>query len=226
MTSSGSSAGSGRRARLGFAVRDFFLNGGSTAVVVRLYRAETGGSAKPGKAALSVGTLDLQAAEEGTWGNSLRARVDHDTRPFDATLGETSTSLFNLYVRDGTTGGIEEHRNVVVAPPDHPRLVTEVLENESRLVRATGTGANRPAASGNTVDAGKTVWDDNAAATNAKVTGAGIASDGLLLTSTQFNGAGLETAKRGLFALEHTDLFNLLVIPPYKTRRRPSTRVS
>ena len=46
--------------------------------------------------------------------------------------------------------------------------------------------------------------------------GAGIASDGLLLTSTQFNGAGLETAKRGLFALEHTDLFNLLVIPPYK----------
>lgn len=200
---------------LGFAVRDFFLNGGSTAVIVRLYRAETGGGAKPGKASLSINTLVLQAAEEGAWGNQLRARVDHETRPFDASLGETATSLFNLYVRDGSTGVVEEHRNVVVAPADHPRLVTKVLENESRLVVATGTGANRPNPSGGTVDPGKTVWDDNTAPTNAKVAAAGTASDGLALIADDFNGAGLEGAKQGLYALEHADLFNLLVIPPY-----------
>ena len=202
---------------LGFAVRDFFLNGGPTAVIVRLYRPDQGGSAKPAKAAFSISSLNLQAAEEGAWGNSLRARVDFDTRPFDATLGETNTSLFNVYVRDGTTGVIEEHRNVVVAPADHPRLVSRVLTNESRLVRATGMGGNRPDASSNAVDAGKTVWDDNATATNAKVAGTGVASDGERLTAAEFNGTGLETAKKGLFSLENADLFNLLVIPPYKS---------
>src|SRR3954451_4977199 len=62
---------------LGFAVRDFFLNGGGTAVIVRLYRQD---AAKPKKAGLSIGTgaakLTLQAVDEGTWGNALRARVD------------------------------------------------------------------------------------------------------------------------------------------------------
>ena len=204
---------------LGFAVRDFFLNGGATAVIVRLYRAD---GAKPAKAAVSLGSgaakLTLQAAEEGTWANSLRARVDTRTRPFDATLGETATSLFNLYVRDGTTGVVEEHRNVVVAPPDHPRLVSKVLLNESRLVTATAVGTNPPPASGDVVDEGKTIWDDNAAATNAKVTGAAdTASDGVALTDAEFTGPGREAAKTGLFALEKADLFNLLVIPPYKS---------
>ena len=133
----------------------------------------------PRKASFSISTLDLEALDPGTWGNSLRARVDYVTRPVDPTLGETATSLFNLYVRDGTTGVVEEHRNVVVAPADHPRLVTRVLANDSRLVTATGMGANRPATSVDTVDAGKTVWDDNATATNAKVTASGQASDGL-----------------------------------------------
>jgi phage tail sheath protein FI len=203
---------------LGFAVRDFFLNGGATAVIVRLYRAD---GTKPPKAALSIGTgnakLALQAADEGTWGNSLRARVDTRTRPFDASLGETSSSLFNLYVRDGTTGVVEEHRNVVVAPADHPRLVTKVLANESRLVVATAIGTNPPPASSDAVDEGKAVWDDNATATNAKVTGAtDTASDGVALTNAEFTGTGMEAAKTGLFTLEKADLFNLLVIPPYK----------
>ena len=54
-----------KESSLGFAVRDFFLNGGSTAVIVRLYRAETGGSAKPGKAALSVGARSTLAGGRG-----------------------------------------------------------------------------------------------------------------------------------------------------------------
>jgi uncharacterized protein len=208
---------------LGFAVRDFFLNGGSTAIIVRLYRGDQSPPLDPAKASLDIGadadptihsTLSLEAAEEGAWGNSLRARVDYDTRPSEPTLGETDTSLFNLYVRDGVTGVIEEHRNVVVAPPDHPRLVTRVLANESRLVRATGMGQQRPQASKEAVDPGKTVWDDNASATNAKV--ADTASDGEWLEATEFNGPGLEAAKHGLFALENVDLFNLLVIPPHK----------
>ncbi len=201
--------------RLGFSVRDFFLNGGSQAVIVRLFKNEA--PPPPPTAKLAVGTLNLEATEPGTWGNSLRARVDYDTRPPDATLGETSTSLFNLFVRDGTTGIVEEHRNVVVAPATHPRFVTNVVKNNSRLVAVTSVGANRPAASGTTVDVGKTIWDDNAAATNSKVSGAAnTASDGLAISDAEFTGAGLEAAKKGLYSLENADLFNLLVIPPYK----------
>lgn len=204
---------------LGFAVRDFYLNGGSTAVVVRLYRAEAGPPVKPATSVFTVGgTLQLRAAHEGAWGNALRARVDHTTRPPDAALGETATSLFNLFVHDRATGVTEEHRNLVVAPADHPRLVTTVLANESNLVTVAAPGGARPAPpSSDAVDAGKTVWEDNATATNAKPSGAGLSSDGLVLTADEFNRTGLEAARKGLFALERADLFNLLVIPPYKT---------
>jgi len=219
---------------LGFAVRDFFLNGGSTAVIARLYRAETGGGAKPGKAVLKFdNNLTLEAADEGAWGNSLRARVDTNCRPIDPTLGETAGSLFNLFVRDGTTGVIEEHRNLVVTPADHPRLVAKVLANESRLVTASAVSTtNPPAASANLapadIDAGRTVWDDgNAGATSKSVSGAGssLSSDGLVLTNAEFTGTGFEAAKKGLFTLEKTDLFNLLVIPPYKADGTVDTTV-
>lgn len=211
--------------RLGFTVRDFFLNGGGQAVIVRLYRADSGGGAKLPRAKLTIDSLQLEASEEGLWGNSLRARVDHTTRPADAALGETATSLFNLFVRDGTTGAVEEHRNVVVAPAEHPRLVSKVLENESRLARVLSMGAARPNASANPTDSGKTVWDDNATATNAKVAAANEASDGQVLTDAEFTGAGTAAAKKGLYALENADLFNLLVIPPYKADATVDTAV-
>jgi len=121
--------------RLGYSVRDFFLNGGGVAVVVRLFRPDTGTGVKKARAQLALdpaSALVLEAAEEGLWGNSLRARVDHATRPPDPALGETATSLFNLYLRDGTTGVIEEHRNVVVAPADHPRQVTDLGDRRPR----------------------------------------------------------------------------------------------
>ena len=212
---------------LGFAVRDFFLNGGATAVVVRLYRAAVvNRTPKRAKASLTLGSLTIEANEEGAWGNSLRAFVDHDTRAADAALGETATSLFNLFVRDGTTGVVEEHRNVVVAPADHPRLLARVLENESRLVRTTSAkGRKRPAKTGGIVDPGKTVWDDNSVETSAKVKGNGIASDGVAITVAEFDAAGFQAAKRGLYALEKADLFNLLVIPPYKSDATVDTTV-
>lgn len=211
--------------RLGFTVRDFFLNGGSTAVIARLFRRDSGAGAKLAKAKLTADTLQLEAAEEGLWGNSLRARVDYETRPFDASLGETTTSLFNLFVRDGTTSVVEEHRNVVVSPTSHPRYVKDVLENESRLVRVLGAGGSRPAASVDPADPSTDVWGDNTPATNAKVVSAGEASDGQVLSSAEFTGPGMQAAKTGLFLLERTDLFNLLVIPPYKTDDTVDTSV-
>ncbi|MDD0857519.1 hypothetical protein NHF46_06580 [Arthrobacter alpinus] len=61
-----------------------------------------------------------------------------------------------------------------------------------------------------------TATDAELPATNTVVAPDGQASDGLALDSTDFNGQGKRAAKRGLYALDNADLFNLLCIPPYQ----------
>ena len=70
---------------MSYAVRDFFLNGGAQAIVVRLYTP-----AGVGTAVIDTNGLTLEAANPGTWANGLRARVDHDVAsdlPFLSTFG-------------------------------------------------------------------------------------------------------------------------------------------
>src|SRR5262245_60011189 len=55
---------------LGFAVSDFFQNGGSQAVIVRVYEPDP---AVPGKVTIPIGTkMKFESANEGTWGKALR----------------------------------------------------------------------------------------------------------------------------------------------------------
>lgn len=194
---------------MSYAVRDFYLNGGSQAIIVRLYRPEAGTNET---ASLQVGDLSLEAAYPGSWGNKLRVRVDHDTRPPEP--GEATDSLFNLFVRDGTTGDVEEFRNVSITA-GHTRQVDKVLENESRLVRMAGAlPATRPPEHDDP-QPGQDLWEDNTPATNTAVAVADEASDGDPLEEENYTGAGKEAAKEGLYALEKADLFNILCLPPY-----------
>src|SRR4051794_7856897 len=73
---------------LSYAVRDFYSNGGSQAVIVRLDSGSTPASlALPTGAAQPNDSLPLMAANVGAWGNSLAATVDYTTRdPKDANL--------------------------------------------------------------------------------------------------------------------------------------------
>src|SRR5205085_9281394 len=126
------------------------------------------GSAAPvTKATLAVNGLNLVAAYEGSWGNKLRARVDHDI------ADSNDTELFNLSIRDDATGLVETFRNVSVVT-NSVRRVDRVLENESNLVRNSGAlpGA-RPAKQSDPTPT-LPLWGDdnhgNANATNTKVT--------------------------------------------------------
>jgi phage tail sheath protein FI len=200
---------------MSYAVRDFFQNGGSQAIIIRLYNTDTSVGAQPAKAVVKLSNLNLQAVHPGAWGNELRVRVDNKVRP--SVAGEDGTLLFNLYIRDGNTGAIEEFRNVSLES-NHKRQVDKVLSNESKLVRITTSPLPTalPTLSGSTpVTPGNTVWDEDTTSTG--VATADEASDGLILTSTEFTGIGKEAAKQGLYALEKADLFNLLCIPPYKS---------
>jgi phage tail sheath protein FI len=199
---------------LGFAVRDFYANGGSQAVIVRLYRAEGGAGAKPAVPQLNANNLVLEAAEPGAWGNQLRARVEAVDPAIAAevapALGVSSTDLFTLLLRDMKTGAEQMFRNVTTV--ESARRVDRILTSESSLIRVKTLTA--PTAHGAPA-AGKTVWEDNNASDG--VAAADQASDGQDLNEDAFTGAGKEAAKQGLYALEHADLFNLLCLPPYKS---------
>jgi phage tail sheath protein FI len=202
---------------LGSAVRDFFLNGGGRAIIVRLFAPafENGELATAAaivtKARLSVGGLALEAANEGAWGNQLRVRVDVDLLPDAAgALGLDRADVFNLTVRDMATQATEEFRSVTWIRTSG-RFVADVLERESRLVRVGSTAPTAtPAASGRPA-AGTDPFEDVSASTGV----AQLASDGNSLTKDAFAGAGKKAGKLGLYALENADLVNLVCIPPY-----------
>jgi uncharacterized protein len=136
---------------LGFAVRDFFLNGGSQAVIVRLYHADPGNPdgepavPKPDETyAFSIGDLKFLAADAGKWGVGLRASVDLDNITDDIAKALapalTKADVFNLTVTDSGTGKSERFANLSMK--DSPRRVDKVLAGASALLRHQGVPDN------------------------------------------------------------------------------------
>ncbi|TFW32644.1 phage tail sheath family protein [Massilia horti] len=130
---------------LGFAVRDFYLNGGSQAIVVRLFhpsKADATPAPGPAKTPLSVGNFKFEAAYPGTWGANLRFTIDGQVPDqVAAQMGVEKSGLFNLTVRELDANGIpvqiEQFRNLTVVPS--ARQLHKVLLAESRLLRWQGT---------------------------------------------------------------------------------------
>jgi uncharacterized protein len=184
---------------MGYAVQQYFQNGGRDAVICRV---QSGGAAAT--LTLPVG-FGLVAASEGDWGERLRARVEDA----DPGTGEAADSRFNLLVKDTGTGTVERFLNLST-DPDHPRFVTRVLEGGSTLVRVSGAvPAARPTASG-APPSGADPLEDPASSTGFNADG----DDGIALTDLDVADPALEAGHRGLWLLDHADLFNLLCIPP------------
>lgn len=205
---------------------------GATAITVGDSAKAAAATATPLDAAsLTISTLTLNAKYPGAWGNTLQAHVD-----YVQVDGVDQPEVFNLLVRDGTTGKVESFLNVSVRAGD-VRRVDLVLASDSDLVTAAGVPGSRPEKSSNPDHARHQfdVWANNVVAevpadntttpptpalpalpaTNATVHPAGTASDGGALATTDFNGPGTQSGKRGLYSLANADLFNLLCIPPY-----------
>ena len=194
-----------RESPMTYAVSQFFQNGGSDALIVRVIN---GG--KP--ATVKGGTLILVAASPGKWGNKLRVRVDHTPKelmPESITKAEgfKETDFFNLTILDAGTGVTERFANISVLPA-HSRYVRKVLEQESKLVRfeALLPPAARPNitpdAKPDPLPPGSLPFEDG--------------DNGATITDAQVSGDGLALRKQGIWALEKADLFNLLCIPPFQ----------
>ena len=196
---------------MSYSVRDFFQNGGAKAVIVRLYKKKSGEGVND-VAKISLTNLDLVASSRGSWGNTLRVRIDDKVSEDIATrYGLVKADLFNLTVRRGSDGTLETFVNLTVK--ESPRRVDRVLLNESALLRVADTttlpGTSVPPKHGEP-GAGKTIWNDDTA--SAPVADAGKASDSDPLDAATYQGS--EANKTGIYALKKTDLFNLMSIPP------------
>jgi phage tail sheath protein FI len=122
-----------------YAVRDFFLNGGSQAIIVRLIHNGTG------TGLIAVDNVKLQAASQGKWGANLRLTVDATgVLPAAATqLGVPVAQIFKVTIQDASTGATETYPNVTLA--DSARRLDTVLQASSQLVRwQTGVPINPP----------------------------------------------------------------------------------
>ena len=189
---------------MGYAVRDFYLNGGAQAIIVRLYEGDAGKA----KANFDITNLTLEAASAGNWANQLRVRIDTQVSAEVATLyGLTAGDLFNVTVRDMASGAQESFLNV--SAKDSPRRVDRVLKAGSSLIRVKdGTLTNAVPAAMSDAPAGKTVWDQDGSSVGVKNKGV----DSPAVQSGTYEGNADD--KTGMYALKKVDLFNLLCIPP------------
>jgi hypothetical protein len=185
---------------MSYAVLHYFLNGGREALIVRSARAAGVDRARWSSFSQGAGAdaLRLEASSGGFWGDSLRVRIDHDAAP-------ATRATFTLSVKDLTTEEIEVFENLSTDEAD-TRYAGRVLERGSSLLRAPKVPAHRPAAS----------EAPPASVTEPFIHASSIAliggSDGAravtdLVPASRSSGAGI-------YALEKTDLFNLLCIPP------------
>ena len=188
---------------MSYAVNQFFLNGGSQALILRTAHL-SGAGTKATKGTVDVGgtgnkKLSLAAASEGAWSGNLLIRIDHETSDKDA----GSPTLFNLLVKDTATGVIEVLRNL---PPGGS--VAALIEQQSNLVRATATPTARPDADA-TINPGADPFDP---AHTDRYTPMSAGHDGDQTEADLIPAADNGT---GVYALARADLFNLLCIPPF-----------
>ena len=182
---------------LSFAVRDFYTNGGGTAIIVRIASSASEAAIDlPTGASAPNDVLNLLASNPGEWGNHLSITVDHDTA--DA----TDSNLFNLFAEEFASGATETFLNVSI-DPDSARFLPIVLAQRSDLIQVK-TDSN-----------GAWIMPDTrpSATTTAATSASG--TDGSVLTENDYIGSGMQANKEGLYALENADLFSLLCIPPY-----------
>ena len=112
---------------MSYAVRDFYQNGGSQAIIVRIHNGATAATIT------APGGLTLRAKSPGIWGEKLRVRVEH----------LTDAALYNLRIRDTQTGADERFLNISTDAAS-PRSLDKVLA-QSDLVELPGAlPAGRP----------------------------------------------------------------------------------
>jgi phage tail sheath protein FI len=196
-----------------FAIYDFFKNGGSQAVIVRLFRKPTKTATDgtttilSGVAEFTLDSLSLTARNPGVWATNLLISVDYTDRTTDVAaeiakgLGVTTSDLFNLNITYFASSGTTTERFVNLTIKDNLRRVDRVLEQSSKFVRVAAAKDGSPVIPSAVPAASKVDTTTGELGVRAAT---GTALDSEALTSTDYD----------FTPLDKTDTLNLLCIPP------------
>jgi uncharacterized protein len=169
------------------AVGDFFGNGGSHAIIVRVFKAPAGTA--DGLARAQGGGLTLVAATPGAWANRRLSMS------IEATAA--SVDVFDLTLTYNTSDGgqtVERFRNLVINGDTAPNRVDRVLGTQSQFAR---------------VPSDRLPTEPPTAVTDIAFAGG---ADSAVLSAADLTGD--PERHTGVYALDNVDLFNLMCIPP------------
>jgi hypothetical protein len=204
---------------MSYAVYQYFLNGGTDAVIVRVYHKK---GEEPDKAEFETsgcpqgqhwdtekqkcvadGTppppveeppkLTLEATNPGVWAKDLKITINDKTN--EDIDKSPADPLFNIIIENTE---LPERFYNISSSPNNPQFITTVLKEESNLVRVPN---DSPPKEGKRYPAGVPLI--------VKEQG----SDGDLLDDDDIKGN--RENKTGIYALDNIDHFNMLCIPPY-----------
>lgn len=193
------------KSTMSYAVQQYFLNGGTDGVIVRLankaFRAEFELPPESGSQ-----NLILKAKSEGAWGSYLQIAIDYDTRDLTVNEVHLSDKIFNIAIEliDPANKkqilSKEAFLNVTL-DPDDSRYIGKILSQESNLVQIPdpypGGNENFPSI--------------RPAVTLDPILPSTPGDDGKELTREEYEGS----EKTGIYALKKTDIFNIMCIPPF-----------
>jgi uncharacterized protein len=184
------------RSYLGYAVYDFFVNGGQQAYIIRLVDTTSVNKAAVATLTLtgpSASTLVVNAVSPGLWGNNYGIVIKNPT----------TAGRFRLQVADISVPAspviVESFESLSMSKTDS-RYVQSVINGQSSFITVQASGANAPT--------------DNTATTPPPGLTGGL--DGAVLTPGSTTGAfenALTATGAGFNFLERVDLFNLLCVP-------------
>jgi hypothetical protein len=137
-----------QRSEASYGIQQFFLNGGTTAWVVRVIDTTSPNPSATAAYGISFGsgagavTLTATAASPGLWGNNIQIGFDQN---FPApTSPPPTTPLFNMVVRQVATlsGKLQlvarEVYRGLVSDPTNPQNLVSVVNNFSSLITLSG----------------------------------------------------------------------------------------
>lgn len=194
-----------RQSLLGYAVQQFFTNGGQQAHIVRLHHTDAETSTISIDSADAGTSLDFEASSPGAWGNDYAVGISR--RADDATRFRVTVHVVDS---DGNETPVESFENLSMDPDDR-RFVATLVNEQSLFVRVgiTGTSTTPPS---DTASPHPLLGDTGSGGT-AGEDGTVLVPDTADFESALSAGGGSD----GVNLLERVDLFNILCVPAQTT---------
>lgn len=173
---------------MSYAVRQFFFNGGTNALVVRLVKSYSTSNITLKDETDAWDVLLITALDDGAAGNSIRITIDCSG------VDEKSFNMTIEFVVNGERGyGVTEKFDNINMLADHPRSITRIVNGISQLVTCEVLNDTRPkSCSAYLADGSEIGYTDEEA--------------GSIYIGSRTNG-------EGMYALDKADPFNLLCLP-------------